>query len=178
MRDFDVAANEPDPRGWTVVNREGRTIGEVKDLVVDTDRMAATYLVVELDTKLFDLRDDDPRVLVPVERAHRQGRRVVVEDIAPGWVSELRSARELHYREFWDRWWQRSEPGRGTPITRRVPSDELKRAIDDLRPGESVRIPVAEEEIVVERRPIARETAVREEAVVNRADDEPPYPRR
>jgi sporulation protein YlmC with PRC-barrel domain len=178
MGDFDVAPREPDPRGWTVVNREGRAVGEVKDLIVDTDRMAATYLVVELDTKLFGLRDHDPRVLVPVERAHRQGRRLVVEDIAPGWVSELRSARELQDREFWDRWWHRSEPGRGTPITRRVATEELSRALDDLRPGESVRIPVADEEIVVERRPITHETAVRDEAVVNRADAEPPYRQR
>jgi len=178
MREYDVARNEPDPRGWTVVNRDGRPVGEVKDLIVDTDRMAATYLDVELDAKLFDLRHDDPHVLVPVERAHRQGRRVVVEDIAPGWVTELCAARELHSREFWDRWWQRGEPGHGTPITRRLSTEELNRAIEDLKPGESVRIPVTEEEIVVERRPVHREAPPREELVVNRAGDEPPYGRR
>lgn len=178
MRDYDVAANEPDPRGWSVVNREGRPVGEVKDLIVDTDRMSATYLDVELDTKLFDFRGDDPHVLVPVERAHRQGRRVLVDDIAPGWVTELRAARELQQRDFWDRWWQRGEPGRGTPITRRVAAEELNRALDDLRPGQSVRIPVAEEEIVVERRPIHREAPPREDVVVNRAADEPPLHRR
>jgi sporulation protein YlmC with PRC-barrel domain len=182
MRDYQVAPNEPDPRGWTVVNRDGRPVGEIKDLIVDTDRMSATYLDVELDTRLFDFRGDEPRVLVPVDRAHRQGRRVLVDDIAPGWVQELRAARELDAREFWDRWWQRGEPGRGTPITRRVSADELNRAIDHLRPGESVRIPVAQEEIVVERRPIHPEAPSREDPVVNRvvnrAADEPPPGRR
>lgn len=178
MREYDVARNEPDPRGWTVVNRDGRAVGEVKDLIVDTDRMSATYLDVELDHKLFDFRGEDPHVMVPVERAHRQGRQVVVDDIAPGWVNELRTARERHQREFWDRWWRRGEPGRGTPITRHVRGEEIARAIDDLRPGESVRIPVAEEEIVVERRPIGREERMHDEVVVNRATDEPPLGQR
>jgi hypothetical protein len=44
-----------------------------------------------------------------------------------------------------------------------------------VRPGEAVRIPVVEEEIIVERRPIMRDEARRDELVVNRAlDDEPP----
>ncbi len=103
LRDYDVGRKEPDPRGWTVVNRVGQAVGEVKDLVVDTERMAATYLDVELDPKKFDLRDDDPHVLVPVERAHTDGKRVVVDDISGHWVGELRAAREQRDRDFWDR---------------------------------------------------------------------------
>jgi sporulation protein YlmC with PRC-barrel domain len=178
LADYDVGRNDPDPRGWTVVNREGRSVGEVKDLIVDTERMAATYLDVELDTKLFDLRHDDPHVLVPVERAHRDGKRLVVEDINSNWVTELCAARELDRRDFWDRWWHRDEvrhePARDTRISRPVPSDEVRRAIEDVRPGEAVKIPVVKEEIVVERRPVTRDETRREELVVNRASDEPP----
>jgi sporulation protein YlmC with PRC-barrel domain len=175
LGEYDVGRNEPDPRGWTVVNREGNAVGEVKDLLVDTDRMTVTHLDVELDTKTFDLRDDDPHVVVPVERARADGKRVVVDEISGNWVSELRTARERHQREFWDGWWHRGEsrhdgPGIGARITRGVPRDDLNRVIDDVRPGEAVRIPVVEEEIVVERRPV-----MRDELVVNRAaDDEPP----
>jgi hypothetical protein len=56
LREYDVASGEPDPRGWTVVDRQGHKIGEVKDLVVDIERMTASYLDVELDAKLFVLR--------------------------------------------------------------------------------------------------------------------------
>lgn len=182
MREYDVAPNEPDPRGWTAVNRDGRTVGKVTDLIVDTDRMAAIYLEVELDRKLFDFHDQDPHVLVPVDRVRREGKRLVVDDIGPGWVKELLAAREIHQREFWDRWWHEGEPRRepvqGTAISRRVHPDDLRRVIDGLKPGESVRIPVAEEEIVVERRPIVTDEPVREEVVVNRAADEPPWTRR
>ena len=179
LGDYEVGRNEPDPRGWSVVNRDGDHVGEVKDLFVDTERMAGTHLDVELDTKRFDFRDDDPHVLVPVERARTEGKHLVVDDITTGWVTELRTAREMHAREFWDRWWSRSasghEPERAARITRRGYPDDLNRVLDDVRPGEAVRIPVVEEEIIVERRPIMRDEARREELVVNRTlDDEPP----
>ena len=174
MRDYEVDRRELDPRGWTVVNREGRTVGEVKDLVVDTERMAATYLDVELDTRMFDVRDDDAHVLVPVERAHTEGRRVVADEIDAEWLSQLREARERDRHEFWDRWWhgsgQREEARADVArIRRREEPRDLNRIIDEVRPGEEVRIPVVKEEIVVGRRPVEHE-----EVVINRATDEPP----
>src|SRR5215216_643188 len=71
LRDFTVARDQIDPRGWKVLNVEGHVVGEVKELIVDTDRMRAAYLNVELDRKAFELRD--PHVLVPMSRARRDG---------------------------------------------------------------------------------------------------------
>jgi hypothetical protein len=178
MRGYDVAPKEPDPRGWKVVNRERHRIGEVKDLIVDRERMVATYLDVELDTKRFDLAGDDPHVFVPVDRADREGHKVIVEDIDTGWVDELRRAREVHFLDFWHRWWHSDGPSmtRSSPqISRRAHPDTLNRVLDDVRPGETVRIPLVEEEIIVERRRVPKEEALRnDEYVVNRAADEEP----
>jgi sporulation protein YlmC with PRC-barrel domain len=176
MRGYDVASREPDPRGWKVVNRERRHVGEVKDLIVDADRMVATYLEVELDRKMFDLSGDDPHVLVPVDRAHVEGHRLVVDEIAPGWFGELRAAREAHRCEFWDRWWHpvESHPERrGPQISRSADSDELNRVIDTVRPGETVRIPVVEEEIIVERRLVSNDEALRQEHMLNETVEQP-----
>lgn len=181
MPDYAVERHEPDPRGWTVVNGRGTKVGEVKDLIVDTQHMTARYLDIELDTKLFDWRGDDPHIMVPVERAHIDGHHLVVHDISETWVADLRARRHAHDLEFWDMWWSRGEsrPGAGTStrIARVIHPDELNRVISDVRPGETVRIPVVNEEIVVERRPATGETP-REHVVVNRADDEPPLRRR
>lgn len=107
MREFDVAPKEPDPRGWTVVSRDGRSIGEVRDLLVDTERMVATYLDVALDRRRFGLRDeDDSHVMVPIARAHQAGKRLLVEEITPEWVNQLRQARDADQCEFFDRWWR------------------------------------------------------------------------
>jgi sporulation protein YlmC with PRC-barrel domain len=172
LANHEIERHQPDPRGWVVVNREGRIVGSVKDLLVDTERMAATYVDVELDTKLFDLRDDDPHVLVPMARARQEGNRLVVDDISSEWVAELRAARERHRYEFWDRFWYRTDvrdDQRATRIHTRTDQEDLHKVIDEVRPGQEVRIPVVKEEIVVERRPVDRE-----EIVVNRATDEPP----
>ena len=93
----------------------------------------------------------------------------------PGAVRELKAAREAHNHEFWDRWWHSDETNpsrRGPQISRRGNSDALDRVIDDVRPGETVRIPVVEEEIIVERRPVPDEPR-RDDYVVNRSADEP-----
>ena len=157
MRDYGVARHEPDPRGWTVVNGRGKKVGEVKDLIVDTNRMTARYLDVELDAKLFDFRDDDPHVFVPVAHAQLEGRHLVVPDVTDAWVDELRAQRKAHLHEFWERWWTRGErqsaAGLSTRVERIPAPEELQRAINEVRPGETVRIPVVNEEIVVQRRP-------------------------
>ena len=157
MPEFSVARHEPDPRGCAVVNGRGRKIGEVRDLIVDTSRMTACYLDIELDGKLFDWRGEDRHVLLPVEHAHIDGRHIVVPEITEAWVTDLRVQRLTHDRQFWDHWWSRAEPQPGvgltTRVTRAVDADELRRAIDDVQPGETVRIPVVNEDIVVQRRP-------------------------
>jgi sporulation protein YlmC with PRC-barrel domain len=49
LSDYTVDKHHADPRGWDVINSTGRSVGEVKDLIVDMSTMKATYLDVELD---------------------------------------------------------------------------------------------------------------------------------
>lgn len=190
---FDVEEGDIDPRGWTVTTPAGDTLGEVKDLIIDTERMRGTYLDVELDTRQFSLRDD-PHVLVPVDRANRDRnhRRLVVDGLGRDRVLELVAAREAASMAFWDRWWGRDgatgvQPHRQEPVphTASVPHTtsagepqrvaarvsppvepgpvdpaDIRRAVDQVAPGQTVRIPVVHEdlvrdEIVTGRRPVA-----------------------
>jgi hypothetical protein len=158
LRGYHVDKHQVDPRGWEIVNSERRTIGIVKDLIVDTERMAAAYLDVELDRKLFQLRDD-ARIFVPMARAERDGdhKRLVVAGLSRDRVAALYVARAAHEREFWDRWWELDRTGAaGAEWAPRVAGgatqEDLQRALEQVGPGETVRIPVVNEEIVVERR--------------------------
>ncbi len=174
LSDYTVDKHQPDPRGWDVINSEGRNIGEVKDLIVDTATKKATYLDVELDAKLFDLRGD-PHVLVPIERAERQGgqKRLLVAGLDSARVQELCAERARSYVEFWDRWWQRGPASAGASwsptISQQIPVDRLRQALENARPGEPVRIPIVNEEIIVERRPLHAD----EQAVARAADEHP-----
>lgn len=159
LSDYKVDRHQTDPRGWDVINSAGRSIGEVRDLIVDTATMKATYLDVELDSKLFDVCGD-PHVLIPFERAERQDRqkRLFVPGLEAARVQELCAERAQNYIEFWDRWWQPGQVAAGAPwsptIAQQVSVDHLRQALEDARPGEQVRIPIVNEEIIIERRPL------------------------
>ncbi|HEX7181233.1 MAG TPA: PRC-barrel domain-containing protein [Thermoanaerobaculia bacterium] len=49
LKDYTVAKGDPDVRGWNVYSNDGRKIGEVDELLVDTAAMRVRYLDVDLD---------------------------------------------------------------------------------------------------------------------------------
>lgn len=53
LKDYQVAKDDPDVRGWPLIGRDGRTIGKVHDLLVDTAAERVRYLDVELDRDLL-----------------------------------------------------------------------------------------------------------------------------
>src|SRR3954454_24394144 len=63
--DFEVADGQPDIRGWDVKDINGKTIGEVDDLIFDERTLKVRYMVVDLDDNDFDI-DDDHDVLIPI----------------------------------------------------------------------------------------------------------------
>jgi PRC-barrel domain protein len=54
LHDFRIAEGDPDVRGWEVLGADGRKIGVVDDLLVDTGVLKARYLEVILDPSLFE----------------------------------------------------------------------------------------------------------------------------
>jgi ribosomal 30S subunit maturation factor RimM len=67
LKDIDVAKHDHDPRGWTVVDRDGEVIGRVEHLMGDTTIMKVRYLTVKVD---YDVLGEDRQILVPVGHAH------------------------------------------------------------------------------------------------------------
>jgi photosynthetic reaction center H subunit len=87
--EFRVAEGQPDVRGWEVVAADGRRIGEVDDLLVDTGAMKVRYLEVDLDARDLGL-PEERTVLVPIgyARLEREGSRVRVEEITSADLAE------------------------------------------------------------------------------------------
>lgn len=82
LDDFRVAGDAPDPRGWEVVAADGRRIGEVDELLVDTGAMKVRYLDVDVDDEVS--AEPDRHVLVPIgyARLDRDHDRVIVDQLA------------------------------------------------------------------------------------------------
>ncbi|HSJ23577.1 MAG TPA: DUF2382 domain-containing protein [Longimicrobiales bacterium] len=98
LDDFTVADEDPDVRGWDVISADGRRIGEVEDLIVDTGAMKVRYLDVEVDK---DFRaDKDHRILIPVGQAqlHEKEDHVHVNALSS---TDVRSV--PRYSGRWDR---------------------------------------------------------------------------
>ena len=53
LKDYQIVKGDPDVRGWPLIGRDGRTIGKVHDLLVDTAAERVRYLDVELDHGLL-----------------------------------------------------------------------------------------------------------------------------
>jgi uncharacterized protein (TIGR02271 family) len=68
LDDFEVADDFPDPRGWDVVLADGKRIGEVDELIVDTQALRTRYLDVDLDSDAVGLTENK-HVLIPVGAA-------------------------------------------------------------------------------------------------------------
>ena len=68
LDDFEVAEDFPDPRGWDVVLADGNKVGEVKELIVDTEALRTRYLAVKLDREAAGL-SEEREVLIPVGAA-------------------------------------------------------------------------------------------------------------
>lgn len=90
LDDFKVAEGEPDVRGWAVIASDGRTIGEVDQLLVDTAAMKVRYLDVDVDDDLLEV-DEDRHILIPIgyARLDPDQDRIYVDQMASTQVTTI-----------------------------------------------------------------------------------------
>ena len=62
--DYEIVDGEPNIKGWDVKNEQGQKIGEVNELLFDTQARKVRYLIVDLDDNELNL--DDKKVLIPI----------------------------------------------------------------------------------------------------------------
>jgi hypothetical protein len=86
---FEVVKGDPDIRGWKVKNLEGKRIGHVDELILDTVNRKVRYMVVDLDKNDFKL--DDRKVLIPIGMAeiHREDDDVILPHVNVSQVADL-----------------------------------------------------------------------------------------
>lgn len=86
---FEVAHDEPDIRGWKVVNMENIEIGKVKDLLFDIDSRKVRYLAIKLNGKPLNLLSRD--ILIPIGLAEldKKDDFVLLPDVTAGQLATL-----------------------------------------------------------------------------------------
>jgi sporulation protein YlmC with PRC-barrel domain len=83
--DYMIADPVPDFRSWPVTLPDGRRVGTVDDIVLDTSTMMGKYVEVKVDHDVL-LSDEDRWVLIPVEsvRVEDDESRVVIDHLPVG----------------------------------------------------------------------------------------------
>jgi uncharacterized protein (TIGR02271 family) len=91
LDDFEVAEGDPDVRGWDVISADGRKIGEVEQLLVDTAAMKVRYLDVDVDDELMESDNDERHILIPIgyARLDEDDDHVVVDQLQSSQISTL-----------------------------------------------------------------------------------------
>jgi uncharacterized protein (TIGR02271 family) len=196
LPDYKVEPGDPDPRGWTVVTADGRSIGRVEDLVIDTSAMKVRQLIVApthgassdstgtvlLNTSEVDVRNDSHQILArslpsgfaaagaAVPDRNTPARGTTERDRA----TLTRSEEELNIGK--------REVSRGEarvskhvetehvsqPVTRRReevvierrPVEAGARADASISESGEIHVPLMEEEVVVEKRPVVKEELI------------------
>jgi sporulation protein YlmC with PRC-barrel domain len=168
LRDFRIAKDDPDIRGWEVRTLSGRQIGQVRDLLVDPE--AGEVVMMEIE-----LANDDRRTLAPIRAAQidRDRNCVVIDsaDVERGYrrVGEAAAYDERAARDSADAHEAREPRAvRDTEPRRDADGRDRERAAAEAQPHD-------DEEVVVERRPVVyEEVVVRRKDVSDDAPDETP----
>jgi uncharacterized protein (TIGR02271 family) len=186
--DLEVAPDDPDVRGWNVVDAGDRVIGEIDDLIVDPRAMKVRFVTIDLDRDALNLQEERC-VVVPIENVQldRNEERARLIGIDRTGVLQLQPARagewEADHRSFTREGTDVTESAgvragttERTGQTGETKETRLTRSAEELRIGkrsvaagevrvgkhvetEHVRQPVEKtrERVIVERRPVTGE---------------------
>jgi sporulation protein YlmC with PRC-barrel domain len=173
LKDFRISKGEPDIRGWEVRTLNGREVGRVDDLLVDTD--AGEVVMMEIE-----LRGSERHVELPIRSAQidKHASRVIVDSgdvelYAGGLAGDLRARADRDERAVTDRDLD-LVPDAAEDRARRERELELRDdpALRETRlrgrdADATERYPLPPEarsdadEVVVERRPVIEEVVIR-----------------
>ncbi|MBC8984923.1 PRC-barrel domain-containing protein [Pedobacter sp. N36a] len=90
--DFEVADKQPDINGWEIVDPLGNELGEVEDLIFDSNARKVRYLVANLDLEELESEgNDDYLVLIPIGiiDLDEDEEEVVLPEVSIGFLATL-----------------------------------------------------------------------------------------
>jgi len=89
--DFEIADGQPDIRGWDVKDASGQRIGEIDDLIFDTESRKVRYMKIDLEGNVLDLEPRDVLVPIGLAQLHDDDDDVILNNVT---ADQLRSLPE------------------------------------------------------------------------------------
>jgi uncharacterized protein (TIGR02271 family) len=79
--DYEIADGQPNIKGWDVKDDQGNKIGEVDELIFDTQALKVRYLVVDLEGNTFDIEDRDVLVSIGLAKLNDENDDVILAGV-------------------------------------------------------------------------------------------------
>lgn len=175
LDDFQVSEHDPDVRGWEVLGMDGRKIGEVDQLLVDTTLNKVRYLDVDIEDGLAP--GEDRHILVPIgyARLGEENEQVFVDRLTSGDLIGLPAYTAGSVTPDFESDLERRFAGTTTPTTARTGEARVTLSEEELAVGKRERVAGAVEiDKDVETRHVRENVPVRhEEVVIERRDAAP-----
>ncbi len=87
--DYEIAEGQPDIRGWDVKDANGKTIGEVDELIFDVQSLKVRYIVLDLEGNVLDLDTRDVLVPVGIAQLQDKGDDVILSGVTADQIRSL-----------------------------------------------------------------------------------------
>jgi stress response protein YsnF len=91
--DYKIVEGEPNIKGWDVKDGDGRKIGEVDELIFDTQSRKVRYIIVDLKGNVFDLDTRDVLVPIGIAQLHEDDDDVILPGVT---AEQIRALPEYH----------------------------------------------------------------------------------
>jgi uncharacterized protein (TIGR02271 family) len=196
--DWQVAEDEHDVRGWEVRTSDRRKIGSVDDLLADPTAMKVRFMTVDLDREVSS-GERTIRVPIERARLQPDERAVVI-DLAGDDINRYESASPRPWSDDDIRMTRAAEELRigkrqvetgSVDVRKRVETERVRETVtlrgEDVdvqrRPvtgntashdvqitAQEVRVPIVEEEAIVEKRPVVKEEVIISKRPVERQE--------
>ena len=87
--DYEIADGQPNIKGWDVKNAQGKTIGEVDELIFDTQALKVRYIVLELRENVSDMKSRNVLVPIGLAELHKEDDEVILPSVSADQFSAL-----------------------------------------------------------------------------------------
>lgn len=154
---FRLAPGEPDIRGWGLFGPSGVRLGTVEEILVDTATDEVRALVIS--KARLGMSPATAHVVFPIERVVIDvAQRAAISDVT---AEAFDSLSEEDTRVTATRFAPAASATTGPAVTGRGSTTQTSATVERTADGEQViKVPIVEEQLVVERRPVVKEVVV------------------
>lgn len=121
LKDYKISEGDPDIRGWDVMDRDNNKIGRVQDLLIDTNRNQATYLLVAYGG--IPLMEEATAISIGLVRLDRDDKKILFRGVSDDLKSAPRYRKDMDNYSIFDKYWGAVMPMAGQKMGQRVDED-------------------------------------------------------